>query len=198
MNFSNAKAPKRSESNSSRRIGMLRVLTGCLLATSVTVTSMPARPQGVYFYPSKGQNQEQQERDRFSCHQWAVQQTGFDPTQAPAASASQGAPPPPPPSQAPQSGQVVRGAGRGAAIGAVGGAIGGDAGKGAAIGAATGALVGGFRRRDQARQQAAQEQAYQQQYAAAQSQQSAAAASQSSAYNRALGACMQGRGYAVN
>jgi hypothetical protein len=198
MDLSNAKVPKLSESGSTRRIGMLRILTGSLLAASVTVISMPVRSQGVYFYPSQGQSQEQQERDRFSCHQWAVQQTGFDPTRAPAASAAQSAPPPPPPSQAPQSGQVVRGAGRGAAVGAVGGAIGGDAGKGAAIGAATGALVGGFRRRDQARQEAAQQQAYQQQFAAAQSQQAATAASQYGAYNRALGACMQGRGYAVN
>ena len=33
-----------------------------------------------YIYPSKGQSQEQQERDKFECYNWARQQTGFDPT----------------------------------------------------------------------------------------------------------------------
>ena len=66
------------------------------------------------------------------------------------------------------------------------------------IGAATGALVGGFRRRDQARQQEAQQQQYQQQVAAAQSQQAAQSSGQQDMFNRALGACMQGRGYAIN
>ena len=30
------------------------------------------------FYPSKGQSQEQQEKDRYQCHSWVVQETGFD------------------------------------------------------------------------------------------------------------------------
>jgi OmpA family protein len=85
----------------------------------------------------------------------------------------------PPPAAAPQGG-ALRGAARGAAVGAVGGAIGGNAGKGAAIGAATGGLIGGMRRADQTRQIQAQQ------------------AQGASAYNRALGACMQGRGYSVN
>ncbi|MBN1613475.1 MAG: glycine zipper family protein [Deltaproteobacteria bacterium] len=33
----------------------------------------------VYFYPREGQTPEQQERDRYECFIWAVQQTGFDP-----------------------------------------------------------------------------------------------------------------------
>ena len=32
-------------------------------------------------YPKTGQNQEQQGKDKFECHRWAVAQTGFDPTQ---------------------------------------------------------------------------------------------------------------------
>jgi hypothetical protein len=32
-------------------------------------------------YPKNGQSQEQQGKDRFECHKWAVGQTGFDPTQ---------------------------------------------------------------------------------------------------------------------
>ena len=139
--------------------------------------------QGVIIYPDRGQSPQQQQQDQGQCHAWAVQQSGFDPARQQMAMA------PPPPSTAPQ-GQVLRGAGRGAALGAVGGAIGGDAGKGAAIGAATGALFGGMRRRDD---MAAQ----QQQYNQAMAQQQAAMAQGSSTYNRALGACMAGRGYTV-
>jgi hypothetical protein len=32
-------------------------------------------------YPKNGQTQEQLGKDKFECHQWAVGQTGFDPTQ---------------------------------------------------------------------------------------------------------------------
>ena len=32
-------------------------------------------------YPKNGQSQEQQGKDKFECHRWAVGQTGFDPTQ---------------------------------------------------------------------------------------------------------------------
>jgi hypothetical protein len=35
----------------------------------------------VYIYPRNGQTQEQQAADRFECHDWAKNQTGFDPTQ---------------------------------------------------------------------------------------------------------------------
>jgi hypothetical protein len=131
----------------------------------------------LYVYPNKGQSSEQQSRDRYECHLWAVQQSGHDPTQAQTAQS----PSPPPP-----RGGVFRGAARGAAVGAVGGAIAGDAGKGAAIGAATGGLIGGVRQRDQTMKQ-------QQAQAQQSSQQSAA----SSAYNRALSACLSGRGYTV-
>jgi hypothetical protein len=161
----------------------------------IVALSGAASAQDVFIYPARGQSAEQQNRDRYQCHTWAVQQTGFDPTHAAPAAASP--PPPPPPAQAPQGG-LLRGAARGAAIGAVGGAIGGDAGKGAAIGAGTGALIGGMRRRDQERQQLAEQQAYQQQVQAAQTNQSAAHADKQSSYTRAIAACLQGRGYTVN
>jgi hypothetical protein len=128
-------------------------------------------------YPAKGQSKDQQSKDRYECHTWAVQETGFDPTVPQSAQAQ--APPP-------QGGQVVRGAAGGAAIGAVGGAIAGDAGKGAAIGAASGALIGGMRKNSQNR-------AYQEQQAQAQS----AANQRYAEYERALSACMTGRGYSV-
>jgi len=38
-------------------------------------------PKNLYIYPKKGQSPEQQATDRYECHSWAVDQTGFDPTQ---------------------------------------------------------------------------------------------------------------------
>ena len=32
-----------------------------------------------FVYPSKGQSEEQQNKDKWECHQWATQQTGIDP-----------------------------------------------------------------------------------------------------------------------
>jgi hypothetical protein len=36
----------------------------------------------VYLYPRNGQSSEQTQNDRYECHSWAVNQTGFDPTRA--------------------------------------------------------------------------------------------------------------------
>jgi hypothetical protein len=36
----------------------------------------------LFIYPQSGQSAEQQATDKFQCHQWAVGQTGFDPTQS--------------------------------------------------------------------------------------------------------------------
>ncbi len=161
--------------------GLGRALGMSAIGMFLLVSS--SRGQNVIAYPAQGQSADQQSRDRYECHLWAIQQSGFDPTQPQ---------PAPPPSYAPppagQQAGVLPGAARGAAVGAVGGAIGGDAGKGAAIGAATGALLGGIRRN----QQQAQQQAYQRQV------QSGSSSPQRATYNRALQTCLQGRGYAVN
>lgn len=37
----------------------------------------------IFVYPSKGQSQAQQDQDRYDCHKWAVDQTGYDPTKPP-------------------------------------------------------------------------------------------------------------------
>jgi uncharacterized protein HemX len=157
-----------------RNLSRRRLFELALLFTAALSTG-PARAADLYIYPNKGQSQEQQSRDRYECHLWAVQQSGYDPTKSQATQA-------PPP----QQGGVVRGAAGGAALGAVGGAIAGDAGKGAAVGAATGGVFGGMRQRQQTKQQ---QQAHAQQSA----QQSAAASN----YQRALSACLSGRGYTV-
>jgi hypothetical protein len=142
-----------------------------------------AQNSGMYIYPAKGQTPEQQNQDRYQCHAWAVQQTGFDPSNPQASSAYTTQPQ----TQQPAQGHVLRGAGRGAAVGAVGGAITGNAGTGAAAGAAMGGVVGGIRRREDRRNQAAQQQASVQ----------SAQQSQQAAYQRAMAACLQGRGYTV-
>lgn len=36
----------------------------------------------VFVYPRNGQSQKQQDKDRYECHDWAIGQSGFDPTQA--------------------------------------------------------------------------------------------------------------------
>ena len=181
-----------------------RIVHGLLFLAAIALfaTAALAQNNDIYIYPAKGQNQAQQDRDRYECHAWAVKQTGFDPSRPPAQPAMPAAPAPntyPPNAYQPTQRHILRGGARGAALGAVGGAIAGDAGKGAAAGAAMGGLVGGFRRRDERRQQYAQQQYAQQQYAQQQSaSHQSSQQSQRAAYNRAMGACLQGRGYTVN
>ena len=142
----------------------------------------PALGQDLFVYPEKGQSEKQIEKDKFDCYTWAKKQTGFDPMEAPTATA------PPPPQEAPQGG-VGRGAFRGAAAGAIVGSFSGNMGKGAAIGAATGGLIGGLRRRDRL---------------CARSKRNNSGLSskllpiaRSASYNRAYAACLEGKGYKV-
>jgi len=161
-----------------------------LLAACVTppprVVAVPAPPpQRVFVYPANGQSPEQTERDRYECHVWAVQQTGVDPSRPDASAYErvvvQPASPP----------------GAGTVAGAIGGAIIGsiiagprNAGAGLVIGGATGAIVGS------AADANAQAQASQTQ---AQLNQSASAGrARADSYRRAIGACLQGRGYTVS
>ena len=160
-------------------------LRAFLFVFGVVVFAVPAlAPAQPYVYPARGQSPQQEQFDRGQCYSWAVQQTGFDPSNPQVYSG------PPPMAGAPQGG-LFRGAAGGAAMGAIGGAIGGDAGKGAAIGAAVGGLFGAIRRA----RWAEQEQQQQQSYAA---QQQGAMAQGRAHYNQAFGACMTGRGYTVS
>ncbi len=143
----------------------------------------PVLSQDLFIYPNKGQSKEQMDKDKYECYGWAKEQTGFDPATAPQSAV-------PAPQKEPERGGLLRGAAKGAAVGAVGGAIAGDAGKGAAIGATTGGLLGGMkRRRESKKQQEAAEQQAQNQAASYEQQRSE--------YNRAFGACLEGRGYTV-
>lgn len=170
-----------------------RVVSFVCAATFCSIPALAAAQP--YIYPNIGQSPQQQESDKGQCYMWAVQQTGFDPSNPHVATA-----PPPPQSygqpQSPQGG-MLRGAAGGAALGAVGGAIGGDAGKGAAIGAGVGALFGGMRRMQWEEQQQQQMRMQQQQQQSYMAQQQGAMAQGRSNYERAFGACMSGRGYTV-
>ncbi|MBZ0168179.1 hypothetical protein MELA_02020 [Candidatus Methylomirabilis lanthanidiphila] len=116
-----------------KRVGVWVVLivfgvavTGCATTEQPDASAYPQ--PGYYVYPQYGQTQEQLNRDRAECLEWARQQTGYSSgTQETAKGAGVGA---------------VLGALGGAAIGAVGGAVVGSAGTGAAVGAATGAVGG--------------------------------------------------------
>jgi hypothetical protein len=153
------------------------LLTGLLMGMNL------AFAQEMVIYPAKGQNPQQMEKDKGECYVWAKGQTGFDPMQPPPTSA-------PPPAQPPPQGGVVKGAARGAVVGAAVGSFSGEAGKGAAAGAAAGGLVGGMKKADQSKQQAAAQQQAAEKQAADYNQ-------KRSTYNRAYGACMEGRGYTV-
>ena len=61
-------------------------LAACYPATYREVPSASQSPTApmtqVYFYPKEGQTTEQQSRDHYECYNWAMQQTGFDPSQS--------------------------------------------------------------------------------------------------------------------
>jgi hypothetical protein len=133
-------------------------------------------------FPAKGQSQEQMEKDKFSCYQWAKNETGFDPMQTPTAST------PPPQQQAGRGGAV-----KGAAVGAGAGALikrSGSRSKGAATGAVVGGVLGGAAQSRQMRQDRQAKQQWEQQQANEYAQ-------KRNTYNRAFGACMESKGYTV-
>ncbi len=149
----------------------------------------PPPPPRLIVYPAHGQSQQQLEQDRYACHVWAVQQSGFDP------SAASGAPPPPrtvvEPSTPPGAGTAV-GAIAGAVLGA---ALAGprDAGLGLVFGGLTGAAVGSARDAN-AQAQANAEQAHLDQRYAAYAAQHAEGFNN---YRRAIAACLDARGYTI-
>src|SRR5512135_1525178 len=120
-----------------------------IYACSLIVTGLftvAANAQQQYVFPKNNQTPEQQKKDEFDCHTWAVQQSGYDPI-----AASQTTTPSVPTGDAKaEKGSAVRGAARGAAAGAAIGAVAGDAGKGAAVGATAGGIGGRARSKNKA------------------------------------------------
>ncbi|MEQ8495166.1 MAG: hypothetical protein RLW61_01120 [Gammaproteobacteria bacterium] len=186
-------------------------------------SSLPAAAQQAFAYPNAGQTEAQQSQDRYECHQWAVAQSGFDPSTAAPLPGRPAMPPPPPTagySDQPRAtrsggllgigdggffegGGMIGDAATGAALGAAGGALAGDAGEGAAIGALASTVFGALTRSTSRPAPApappppAADYYYQQQ-AQASEQAQHYRLEQVSAYNRAFGACMTARDYTVN
>jgi hypothetical protein len=172
------------------------VLVGCVDAPPPRPYPPPPPPPpqkpvtDIYAYPQNNQTPDQQERDRYECNGWAVKQTGFDPS----------APNVPPHDRY----RVVAAGpspGSGTAFGAIAGAILGaaiagprDAGAGLVVGAVAGGLVGTAAEQQQ---RAAVEQQAENINDARSAQQVAAIDASASNYRRALGACLEGRGYTV-
>ncbi len=167
-------------------------LCACAPATYRTTTApapVPVTTQleatRIYFYPTRGQSAEQQDKDRYECYLWAVRQSGFDPSVAqlaPHQRVEVVAEPPP---------------GTGTAAGAVTGAVAGSilAGhgsreEGAVFGAITGAIIGtAVDANRQAQAQKMTEQANAEEYARVDML--------ARDYRRAMTACLEGRGYVV-
>ena len=164
------------------------------LAGSAACVTQPSRPVApptqpetrVFVHPLHGQSADRQDRDRYECHNWAVEQTGFDPSAA----------------YVPPHLRVVVSSGppsgAGIATGAVAGAVIGsilsrpwEAGRGALLGAIAGAAVGGIA------ESAAAQQAREQAEASTEYARAAALEEQARYYVRALSACLSGRGYEV-
>jgi hypothetical protein len=148
-----------------------------LLAAAMLVAALPAAAvedlRTLTVQGQRGQSAEQARRDRYECHNWAVEQTGESPPAVPAADAADDG-----------NGDLKRARIGRAIVGAtIGGAIGGIVGDGhessesvlagAAAGAAIGAATAGARRKP------------------------AAEPAAPSDYLRALTACLEGRGYTV-
>jgi hypothetical protein len=164
-------------------LGLAALLVACEAPPPrrTIVASQPVPPT-VMVYPAQGQTPEQLDRDRYECHIWAVQQTGFDPSR---------------PGLPPGERVVVQPAnppGSGTAVGAIAGAILGaallgprDAGVGAVFGGVTGAAVGASSDANAA----AQANAEQARLAQGSAQNQAAASN----YRRAISACLDARGY---
>ena len=200
--------------------GILALALGCSspLWSQTSAHATAGTPSGAsspVIYPAKGQSAPQQDKDKYQCHGWARDQSGFDPLQPTpltgtslattqgagtngittvnTAAAGTGSPA----SAGSSAGGMVKNAGLGAAVGEL---VRGDPVRGAAIG-----VVGGAVRQTIGQKQAAQKEAQKQteaqkqaqQQAQLQAQQQAARAQQKSTFDRAFGACMEARGYTV-
>jgi len=149
---------------------------------------VPPPTTTVYFYPTRGQTLERQDRDRYDCYLWAVKQSGFDPGQAQLAPHQRVEVKP----TAPPGTDTAAGAVSGAVIGAIV-APHHDTGFGLVFGAITGAMIGAAS--DAARQEQAER--VQRQYDDAETRRYARVEKQARDYQRAMTACLEGRGYAV-
>ena len=142
----------------------------------------------VYFYPKHGQTTEQQSRDHYECYNWAMKQTGFDPSQSSIPSERRVKVVPMPPPGYDTTILAITGAVLGALIAGPH-----HAGQGALIGAGSGALFGAAS--DASRQQHAEQMA--EAYANRDQALDAKYEGKARDFRRAMSACLEGRGYRV-
>jgi hypothetical protein len=144
----------------------------------------------IFVYAARGQTDKQLDRDRYECHNWAVAQSHYNPSDphlAPHQQIQVVAVPEPPPGR-----DTVAGAVAGAMIGAVIGSP-HDSAQGAVVGAIAGGAMGAAS--ESARKNEA---ARANRYNSAQAQaERARLEKQASDYKRAISACLEGRGYTV-
>lgn len=199
MNISNGILHKFTHRGRSRR--PYRLVALCLLPSlllgcaspqvrvqSTTDTAQSAPSTVVYFYPNANQSEEQQERDRYECYLWAVEQTGYDPGQQELAPHQRiDVVPATPPGT-----EVAVGAATGAMLGSI---LSGPHGRGPGLvfGLLTGSVIG------LAAEAGKQEQAesLQQQYNNLEQQQYYQLEQQANGYRRAMSACLEGKNYTV-
>ncbi|MFZ3104547.1 MAG: glycine zipper family protein [Smithella sp.] len=171
------------------------LLSSCYYYPNEQVVTQPAQNQQnitavtqIYFYPTKGQSTEQQSRDHYACYNWAVEQTGFDPSASSIVPEQRVRVVPMPP---PGHDTVVMSI-AGAVLGAL---IGGHhhSGEGALIGAASGAMAGAISDATRAESARQLEEAYQNRNKGRDLHNEKMALQ----FRRAMSACMEGRGYIV-
>lgn len=155
---------------------------------SAQAASPPPETTTVYFYPTHGQSKDQQDRDRYECYLWARKQTGFDPGQSHLAPHQRVEVTP----AAPPAADTATGAFTGAMVGSMM-SSGHDRGFGMIFGAMTGAMLGAAS--DQAR--AEQAQRMEDRYNSRDERQYVRLERQARRYQRAMTACLEGRGYTV-
>ncbi|WP_293861002.1 glycine zipper 2TM domain-containing protein [Steroidobacter sp.] len=148
-------------------------------------TAAPPPVTQVFVYPTAGQSDAQLDRDRYECHLWAVKQSGYDPGEPRLAPHQRVAVVAGPPPGSAAAGGAVTGAVLGAAVSHPR-----NAGEGAIAGAVVGAIVGSA-------VEASREQQVTREVSTSRRQNDAYLERQSDNYRRAIGACLEGRGYSV-
>lgn len=147
----------------------------------------------LYVYPALSQSEEQQSEDRYQCHLWARDATGFDPVATTGIGQPSWVRVPVP--ENPNAGATGKGLLGGAIAGAAIGAVDNDnAGRGAAIGAIIGTILGSIVEHEGERQSLEQAEATADDIYADRRELAIGKAN----YRRALSACLEGRGYRVN
>jgi hypothetical protein len=146
--------------------------------------AQPVNLTRVYFYPSQGQTAAQQDRDRYDCYVWSVDQTGFDPARriGPRETRATVVPSPSP------LDSIATGAAVGAVVGAAAAGH-GDRVEGALVGALAGSVVGSAAASAGQAQARNADTRYNRGYGRYERE--------AAEYRRAMSACLEGRGYSV-